>query len=58
MKRMTNQKFSKADRLFIEACKMANVEVTKRQASKFRRNIGLASKFRNKALQQLIKIEG
>jgi hypothetical protein len=41
---MTNKEFSQTDRTFIEACKRAMVQPTKRQASKFRRNVGSAFK--------------
>ena len=40
---MNNREFSK-DKEFIEYCKKAKVEPTKRQASKFRRKMGLAYK--------------
>ena len=39
---MNNREFSKNDKEFIERCKKAKVEPTKRQASKFRRGKGLA----------------
>lgn len=41
---MTNAEYAASDGTFIFACKLANVEPTKRQASKFRRDEGLAYK--------------
>lgn len=49
---MNNRQFSK-DKEFIESCKRARVEPTKRQASKFRRKTGLA--YRELRLQRLTK---
>ena len=40
---MTNREFSK-DKEFIKCCEIAKVIPTKRQASKFRRKMGLAYK--------------
>lgn len=40
---MTNREFTK-DENFIKCCEMANVKPTKRQASKYRRKMGLAYK--------------
>ena len=48
MKRVTNANFMKNDQRFRAACEVAGVEITKRQASKFRRRVGrawLAGKF-------------
>jgi len=47
--RVTNEAFSK-DVLFQESCKLAKVEPTKRQASKWRAGKGRARPFRMKAL--------
>lgn len=38
----TNTKFMKDDKSFNDACKMAGITPTKRQASKYRRGLGLA----------------
>lgn len=50
---MTNKKFSKEDELFKTACEIANVEPTKRQASKFRNQKGLAWECRQAAQRKL-----
>lgn len=39
---ITNRKFASDDKRFGVACRLAGTEVTKRQASKFRRGLGLA----------------
>ena len=44
-----NLLFALRNRVFKTACKLANIEPTKRQASKFRRGLGKASKFGSKA---------
>lgn len=41
---MTNADFAQTDELFLRGCELANVEPSKRQASKFRREEGLAYK--------------
>jgi len=41
---MTNKKFAEKDKNFIKACNIANVNNTKRQASKFRNQKGSAYK--------------
>ena len=41
---MTNRKFSKTDKGFMEACEAAEVKPTVRQASKWRRGKGKAWK--------------
>jgi len=45
-KKMSNQEFCR-DIDFREACSRANIEVTKRQASKYRRKTGKAYKLMN-----------
>jgi len=42
----SNQKFSETNNEFIEACKEANIKPTKRQASEWRNQKGLAWKRR------------
>lgn len=42
--RITNMKFSKMDKPFIQACTKANIPPTQRQASKYRNKKGLAYK--------------
>ena len=39
---MTNNEFSKKNEVFKKACLLANIPTSSRQASKFRRNKGLA----------------
>ncbi len=41
---MTNKEFLK-DKAFLECCKKANIEPSKRQASKFRNKKGIAYKY-------------
>ena len=41
---MTNREMTKNDKTFLKACENAGVDPTKRQASKFRRGMGLAYK--------------
>lgn len=41
-KRIDNREFAKVDGKFLQACEKANVSPTKRQASKYRRKVGLA----------------
>jgi hypothetical protein len=48
-KTVTNGEFSKQDKLFRTCCELAGIEPTKRQASKFRRGFGKASKFKLEA---------
>lgn len=43
--RLTNRKFAEQDQAFIEACAVAGIESTKRQASKWRNRQGRAWKF-------------
>ena len=43
---MNNREFSQKIKTFNEACAKAGIPATKRQASKWRRGIGLARKFR------------
>jgi hypothetical protein len=43
---MTNHEFAKKDPLFLEACSLANVQPSRRQASKFRLGKGTAYPFR------------
>ena len=40
--RVPNRTYAENDKAFIAACKRANVNPTKRQASKYRRQVGLA----------------
>ena len=40
--KLTNALFAKNDQAFKNACKVAGIEPTKRQASKYRRGLGLA----------------
>ena len=49
VKTVTNGEFSKQDKLFRTCCELAEIEPTKRQASKFRRGFGKASKFKLEA---------
>ena len=49
MKRETNNQFAVTDLLFAEACKLAEIPVTSRQASKWRRGLGLAIRFKQRA---------
>jgi len=44
--RPTNTMFAKDDKIFREACKIAVIEPTPRQASKWRNGKGLARKFK------------
>jgi len=46
--RITNTKFTE-DVLFQEACLLADIPATTRQASKYRRGLGLAVGFKQKA---------
>ncbi|MCI4435668.1 MAG: hypothetical protein JHC33_02485 [Ignisphaera sp.] len=46
-KRQTNKDFAMKDSAFAEACGKAEVQPTRRQASKFRRGYGKAYKFKN-----------
>ena len=41
-KRVDNRAFAATDKQFQHACEKANVSPTKRQASKYRRKVGLA----------------
>lgn len=47
---MTNKEFSNQDALFREACKLARIEPSKRQASKYRNGRGLARTQKAKAI--------
>jgi len=49
-KRLTNVQFSKEDKVFKQACKKAGTPPTARQASKYRRNKGLAFKKQKRRL--------
>lgn len=42
--KVTNKKFAEMDEAFKNACIKANIQPTKRQASKFRRGKGIAFK--------------
>lgn len=44
---MTNAEFAASDREFIEACRMAGIPPSKREASKYRNKQGLAWWMRN-----------
>ena len=44
--RPTNTMFAKDDKIFQEACRLAVIEPTPRQASKWRNGKGLARKFK------------
>jgi len=44
MKKITNKEFTN-DMFFIECCNEAGIKPTDRQASKFRRGMGIAYKF-------------
>jgi len=44
-KKMTHREFADNDELFREACNQAGIEVTKRQASKWRSGRGIARSF-------------
>jgi hypothetical protein len=48
---LTNREFSKTDSVFIEACQLAGIEPTRRQASKWNRRTGLAYAWRGEALR-------
>lgn len=54
-KRLTNRQFTEENKLFRKLCLLAEVEPTKRQASKYRREQGAAFKGRNrlKALKEV-----
>jgi hypothetical protein len=41
---MVNKEFAKVDQAFIAACEKVGIQATKRQASKWRANKGLAFK--------------
>jgi len=43
---MTNAEFANTDKVFREACEKADIKPTRRQASKWRRKVGLAWKAR------------
>ena len=51
-KLVTNEKFSEIDPLFKDACDLAGVKPTSRQASKWRNQRGSAYSFRHKAKAQ------
>ena len=48
--RLTNQDYAQQNEVFREACHIAGVEATKRQASKFRLGVGTAYKYRKEAV--------
>ena len=48
MKRETNTQFTK-NRVFAEACSLAGIPATSRQASKYRRGLGIATRYKMKA---------
>jgi hypothetical protein len=50
---LTNAKFAASDELFRAACKLAAIEPTRRQASKWLNHRGLAWKFRAAAQFEL-----
>ena len=55
MAQLTHQEFSDEDLIFQEACKLAGLMPSRRQASKYRRAMGRAWKFRNQATLTLTK---
>lgn len=46
VERMTNRMFAETNKLFQKDCQTANVQPTRRQASKYRRSVGAAWKSR------------
>ena len=50
--RLTNLELSKTSG-FVKACKVAGIEPTRRQASLFRRKLGLAYKVKSKILKPI-----
>jgi len=48
---LTNEQFRKQDEAFKVACELAKCEPSKRQASKWRRKLGKATKLRMKAAE-------
>lgn len=55
--KVTNEEFAAQDRLFIKACELADVEVTPRQASRWRNGHGSAFRFKREA-QKMINRAG
>lgn len=53
---MTNREFAN-DRLFVEACRLASVPPSARQASKFRAGYGKAAMFRA-AASEILSLNG
>ena len=52
VERVTNKAFAKEDGFFKKACEVAGIEVTTRQASKFRNKKGLAFKHRKQVKEE------
>jgi hypothetical protein len=52
---MTNRQFAKENEIFKQSCQEAKVEPTKRQASKFRRNLGKAFKAKGSVKPTLVQ---
>lgn len=55
MSEETNEVFRTTNKLFQESCVLAEIPVTKRQASKFRRQKGLAFKCWRGAARSLVR---
>lgn len=51
---ITNKQFAASDPKFIEACKLANIPPTPRQASKWRRKQGLAYTLKYKTTERKV----
>ena len=59
--RPTNLFFANNDQLFKEACALAGISATARQASRYRRDRGVAFRFKKEAIARvgkLITLEG
>ena len=52
---MTNKEFAKKDEVFMKACELASTQPTGRQASKFRRNKGIAFLHKKEAIIYVAK---
>lgn len=50
---LTNRWYAEHMPIFIEACVIANLAATKRQASKYRRGLGTAIKYKQHAVKSL-----
>lgn len=48
-KKITNAEFAKSDSIFQKACEISGTPITRRQASKWRNNKGLAHRFKREA---------